>query len=149
MTVRYRENEAFQVQVTTPRRVLRYEPYQVRVRTPRVVNSPVVLSYSDPFSAASSWSTAPSSSVSAASPTLAPTEKVTYGAAKPVVEIESTAPSDTQSSPSDNSQYSQQKPEMVDVPQAESTDTKADPKPANGSATSSGQIELLDSGDNG
>jgi hypothetical protein len=150
VTVRYYENEAFQTTVTRPRRVLRYEPYEVRVRTPRIVRSPVVLSYSDPYSAANSWTSPSVASPSVASPSvtspadIAPTlpssdttrERVTYGAAKPVVESEegtSPSPSDQPNggsngqsgsgqptdSSSDSSNYGAQKPEMVDLPQAE------------------------------
>jgi hypothetical protein len=141
VTVRYFENEAFQVKVSRPRRVLRYEPYEVRVRTPRTVQSPVVLSYSDPYSAASSWSAPPSSSAVSSEPTVR--ESVTYGAAKPVVEIESgeASPSDQgslrngngdngnnrngangrSSNGSDRSEpdYGASKPEMIDLPKAE------------------------------
>jgi hypothetical protein len=138
VTVRYYENEAFQVKVSRPQRVLRYEPYEVRVRTPRTVQSPVVLSYSDPYSAASSWSAAPQSSPAASESSVR--ERVTYGAAKPVNDADSTepSPSDQQLAPSsirgnggsDNGRafngssgsgtdYGASKPEMIELPKAE------------------------------
>lgn len=125
VTVRYYENEAFPVKVRTPRRVLRYEPYEVRVRTPRVVQSPVVLSYSDPYSASSVWSAPVVNSTSSpgTSSDSVPnvSERVTYGAAKPVVEPEGgsvdSSPSDAGNGAADRAS---QKPEMVDLPEPES-----------------------------
>jgi hypothetical protein len=48
--VHYYETQAVVTTVKVPRRVPRYEAYTVRRMVPRTVQSPVVLSYSDPYS---------------------------------------------------------------------------------------------------
>jgi hypothetical protein len=136
VTVKYYENEAFKVKVTTPRRVQRQVPYEVKVRTPRVVHSPVVLSYSDPYSATSLWSSPVVSSSVESVP--AASEKVTYGASKPVTE-QPPASSVLESSPSDNSPRSSQKPEVVEPPQAEEVQATA---PANEGSGNQGSTEI-------
>jgi hypothetical protein len=65
-----------------PRRVARYEPYTVRRLVPRIVQSPNVLSYSDPYSVPlslgrNSWMPAVGEAASSSS------ESVTYGEARP------------------------------------------------------------------
>lgn len=102
--VQFYETESVSTTVKVARKVPRYETYTVRRLVPRTVQSPVVLSYYDAYSGAlaqssSGWLPSSSSIVSSApvtgSPTPAPTEEVTYGAAKPVmpeVEEESELP---------------------------------------------------------
>ncbi|MFK7734439.1 MAG: hypothetical protein AB8B50_00325 [Pirellulaceae bacterium] len=83
--IQFYETESVTTTVRVPRRVPRYEAYTVRKLVPRTVQSPVVLSFYDPYSMPlsqgySNWSTT--------TPTVAPaaSESVTYGQAKPVVE---------------------------------------------------------------
>ncbi|MFN3192877.1 MAG: hypothetical protein ACE361_20375 [Aureliella sp.] len=81
--VQYYETESVTTTVKVPRRVPRYEEYQVTKLVPRTVSSPVVLNYYDPYATPisqgySNWLS--SSSVPAAS------ETTRYGMAKPVIE---------------------------------------------------------------
>ncbi|MEM8734085.1 MAG: hypothetical protein AAGG44_07680 [Planctomycetota bacterium] len=81
--VQYYETESVTTTVKVPRRVPRYEEYQVTRLVPRTVSSPVVLNYYDPYATPisqgySTWLS--SSSVPASS------ESVQYGTAKPAVE---------------------------------------------------------------
>ena len=91
--------------VKVPRQVARYEPYTIRRLVPRTVQSPVVLSYSDPYSVPlslgqSSWLPTTDSSSSVAPATGTSREKVTYGEPRPATE---SSASDTSSAASDSS----------------------------------------------
>lgn len=84
--VQFYETEAVVTTVKVPRQVARYEPYTVRRLVPRVVQSPVVLSYSDPYSVPLSLG---HSAWMPAVPTVGGTtyngiEQVTYGEGRPV-----------------------------------------------------------------
>jgi hypothetical protein len=120
--VQYYETEAITTTVKVPRRVARYEPYTVRRLVPRVVQSPVIHTYTDPYAVPlslgqSSWmpvigstSSAPANGTSS--------EKVTYGDSRPA-----------EASASDNSGQRLQKIEMEEIPPAkESSDQDSDTK---------------------
>jgi hypothetical protein len=83
--VQFYETESVTTTVRVPRRVPRYETYTVRKLVPRTVQSPVVLSFYDPYSMPLSQGY---SNWSSSTPTVAPasSESVTYGQAKPVVD---------------------------------------------------------------
>lgn len=83
--IQFYETQSVTTTVRVPRRVPRYEAYTVRKLVPRTVQSPVVLSFYDPYSMPLSQGY---STISSSTPTVAPavSESVTYGQAKPVVE---------------------------------------------------------------
>lgn len=121
--VRYYETEEVVNVVKVPRRVARYEPYIVRKTVPRVVNSPVVLSYQDPYAipmamGQTSWMPAVSDSTLSTSPSRS-SEKVTYGEGRPVDESISPSddPADVAPSLDDSSSQRLKKVETVDPEQ--------------------------------
>ncbi len=77
--VTYYETEPIKTNVRVARKVPTYEQYTVTVMKPHVVQSPVTLSYVDPYS----------SSI-ASSNSWMPSERVTYGPPRPVVDNETT-----------------------------------------------------------
>lgn len=103
--VQFYETEAISTTVRVPRRVPRWEAYNVTRMVPRTVQSPVVLSYSDPYSVPlsmghSSWMPAIGSTVvpsAAITPTPAVSEKTTYGPSRPAESSASDATDPTDS----------------------------------------------------
>ncbi|MCA9191396.1 MAG: hypothetical protein KDB03_06535 [Planctomycetales bacterium] len=83
--VHYMEREAVTSIVKVPRRVAKTEPYVVRKVVARVVPSPVILSYNDPYSAAMYYGQNSMQSFPAS-------ERVIFGAPRPVDSSSSTEP---------------------------------------------------------
>ncbi|MEM7478932.1 MAG: hypothetical protein AAF483_28450 [Planctomycetota bacterium] len=87
--VQYYETQSVTTTVKVAKRVPRYESYTVTKLVPRTVNSPVVLSYYDPYSVSVSqgnrgWVSS-DTVISSSTSTPEPSEKISYGAARPVV----------------------------------------------------------------
>jgi hypothetical protein len=132
--VQYYETEAISTTVKVPRRVATYEPYTVRKLVPRTVESPVILSYNDPYSVPlsmgqTSWMPVIESSSSSTDCPPASTESVIYGAPREV------GPADEADTPPTLPQQSLRKYETV-APEDDETGAASSGSSANGDAGS-------------
>ncbi|MEZ6136825.1 MAG: hypothetical protein R3C53_18165 [Pirellulaceae bacterium] len=114
--VQYYETQAVTTKVRVKRQVPRYEAYEVRRLVPRTVQSPVILSYSDPYSVPlslghSSWMPAISSPSTAS-------ETIRYGEPRE-------AGADTSGTPRSSLKVEMVEPQVEDLPEgAEADDEK-------------------------
>jgi hypothetical protein len=88
--VQFYETEAIKSTVRVARRVPRYEEYEVLKLVPRVVQSPMVLSYVDPYSVPLSMGVSPWLPSSGGTGSGS-NETVTYGQSRPLIESPSDA----------------------------------------------------------
>jgi hypothetical protein len=142
--VQFYETEAVKTTVRVPRLVPVYEPYTVRRLVPRVVQSPVVLSYNDPYSVPlsmgrSAWMPATDGTPSAS-------ETIRYGEPRPAGSsiLENSDPELTEEA------RSSMKVEMVEPNREEATEAPGatdTPKPSEptGEAESPADLELAPS----
>ncbi|MEZ6080667.1 MAG: hypothetical protein R3C56_34845 [Pirellulaceae bacterium] len=143
--VQYYETEAVTTTVKVPRQVARYEPYTIRRLVPRTVQSPVVLSYSDPYSVPlslgqSSWLPTTGSSSNVAPPVGTSREKVTYGEPRPASESSASDPS----SASGDSSNMRKTLKVETVP----SDNELPEKKSSDNGSGSQELELNPSSDN-
>ena len=140
VAVQYYETEAVVTTVKVPRRVPKYVPEQVVRWVPRIVQSPQVLSYADPYSVPLSMGVSPWAVPDSSN------EKVTYGAERPATEADMASPSDSSNDSTSGEASKQQqlrKIETVDPTAEELPNGSEEAKPVD---ETPGVMELSPSG---